>query len=71
MSESSPHVPKGATSEGKILIVVLLVGVLAAIGFRYQLHASKPTGDPEFIRKKVADEDMPPMEGNMPSAPPI
>ena len=71
MSESAPKPRGGSNPEAKILIGLLLVCVIAAVGFRYQLNSDRPQGDPEFIRQKVSAEDMPSMEGNMPSAPPI
>jgi hypothetical protein len=69
---NSPTKPAGGKSpEGKILIVVLMIGVMAAIGFRYHLNSDRPQGDPEFYRQKATSDDIPAMEGAMPSAPPI
>lgn len=58
-------------SEAKVLIIILVIGFLATLGFRYHLAASLPKGDPRFIKKKATAEEMPPTDGNMLTAPPL
>lgn len=71
MSSSSTQPAKGQISEAKVLIIVLIIGFLAVIGFRYHLASSMPKGDPRFIKRKATADELPSMEGNVLVAPPL